>query len=364
MQLDMGFTVTKERQEVAEKEIIENRKIMDYDIREYPIGIIVSKFEEGLSEDESELYIPDYQREFIWPTINQSRFIESILLNLPIPYIFVGDTPEGKYEGRLEIIDGSQRIRTVIAFVNNELELHDLKKLPSLNGFKFRDLTHPRQMRFMRKTLRMIELTDQADEEARREMFDRLNTGGKDLTKMEQRKGTQDGPFYKFVEKCSKLPLFRELCPISTVREKRAEYPELVLRYFAYLNDYRNFDKSVNDFLNDYLSDMNKSEFNDTLMMNEFTDMLSFIHRHFRYGFKKNANNKSVPRIRFEAIAVGTSLALRENPNAAPDSPTNWLISKEFLIHTRSDASNSRPKVRNRIHFVRDNLLNRDIEQE
>lgn len=352
-----------EEKTALDTQIQGKQKITDHEIREFPVGVIVDKFLNGLEEDEAELYIPDYQREFIWDEKQQSRFIESLLLNLPVPYLFVADTGHGKYEGRLEIVDGSQRIRTLVGFLENRLMLQDLKKLPLANGFYFNDLSKPRQLRFKRKTMRMIELTEQADEEARREIFDRLNSGGTKLNTMEQRRGSNDGPFLQFIERCAAQPVFRMLCPISKAREDRAEYTELVLRYFAYIDRYQDFDKSVDDFLTDYLKNGNEA-FDANRLEDEFLSMLAFVQRHFKFGFRKNKNNNSVPRIRFEAIAVGATLAQRIDPELVPDDPSPWLNSPEFITHTRSDSSNSRPKVRNRVHFVRDNLLGREIEQE
>ena len=69
-----------------------------------------------------------------------------------------------------------------------------------------------------------------------------------------------------------------------------------------------------------------------------------------------------MPRIRFEAIAVGATLALREQPNLKPGPVSAWLDSKAFIQHTRSDASNSKPKLRNRIHYVRDHLLGHAVQ--
>jgi hypothetical protein len=91
-------------------------------------------------------------------------------------------------------------------------------------------------------------------------------------------------------------------------------------------------------------------------MLDEFARMLNFVAQHFPNGFKRVGYN-TVPRIRFEAISVGISLALRQKPELAPGDVSQWLDGKEFIKHTRSDASNSRPKLVNRIHYVRDNLL-------
>ncbi|MDI9334648.1 MAG: DUF262 domain-containing protein [Cytophagales bacterium] len=361
-QREISQPKTQAEQSAVDAEIQERQKVTDHEIREFPVSVIVDKFTIGLNTDEAELFIPDYQREFVWDAKQQSRFIESLLLNIPVPYLFVADIGEGRYEGRLEIVDGSQRIRTLVNFLEDKFRLQDLNKLPSANGFLFSDFSIPRQLRLKRKTLRMIELTELADEEARREIFDRLNTGGTNLQPMEKRKGSHDGPFLSFIEECAKSQLLLSLCPISAVRIKLAEYPELVLRYFAYIDNYLLFDKSVDDFLTEALKHGN-IEFDKERLTNEFNQMLSFVERHFNLGFRKNENNKSVPRIRFEAIAVGVTLALRENPNLVPADTNSWLNSKEFITLTRSDSSNSRPKVANRIHFVRDNLLGKEVSR-
>ncbi|MEP8683694.1 DUF262 domain-containing protein [Enterobacter hormaechei] len=338
-------------------EIVAMQKITDHQIREFPVSVIVDKFQTGLETDEAELYIPDYQREFVWSDIQKSRFIESLLLNIPIPYVFVADI--GNDDGRLEIVDGSQRIRTLYHFLNDKFELNGLKKLTSANGFKYSDFTPARKLRFDRKTIRMIELTELCDEEARREIFDRLNTGGIKLTTMEQRQGTNDGPFLDLINELSEEPIFRSICPLNAARERRSEYPELVLRYFAYTDKYLEFDKSVDSFLTDYLIEKNLSyrEEQRVALTTQFMDMCHFVMRNFPNGFRKNANANTVPRIRFEAISVGATLALIQNPQLIPPAVDGWINSPEFITHTRSDASNSRPKVKARIEFVRDKLL-------
>lgn len=326
---------------------------------------MVQKFITGIETDESEIFIPDYQREFIWTAKQQSRFIESIMIHLPVPYIFMADVAEGPRTGNLEIIDGSQRIRTLRDFLNNKLTLEGLTKLPLANGFKFSDFSRPRQKRFKRQTIRVIELTEKADEDARREMFDRLNSGGSKLEPMEVRRGTLDGPFLKqVIEPCAESALFAIICPLSQGSLKRKESYEFVLRFFAYADNYQGFTKEVGSFLSAYLQEQNKVENTDKFKSQqiEFNQILIFVKSHFPNGFRRTAKHTSVPRIRFEAISVGVALALRINPELSPIDVTHWLESNEFMKLTRSDASNSKPKVVNRIHFVRDNLLGRSVE--
>ena len=73
----------------VEEQIRQQSKPVDYKTLEYPIEIIVQKYLDGEDEDENEIFIPDYQREMVWSEENQSKFIESIFLGLPIPYILL-----------------------------------------------------------------------------------------------------------------------------------------------------------------------------------------------------------------------------------------------------------------------------------
>ncbi|MCY7407078.1 MAG: DUF262 domain-containing protein [Alkalinema sp. CAN_BIN05] len=346
--------ITPERRDEAEAEIRDKQKPIDYVTKEYPVEILVQKYTHGLADDTNELFIPDYQRELVWGDAIQSKFIESVLLGLPIPSIFVADIPGDKDEARLEIIDGVQRIRTLARFINDELKLENLEKLKKLNDFKFSDLSFPRQRRFKRTSLRIVELTDKADEATRRDMFDRINQGAVSLNTMEIRRGIQRGPFLKFIDRLSENSKFRSLCKFSEVLVDRLEPQEFVLRFFAYLNNYENFNRQVNEFLNEYLENNDRS-FNDEIMRTEFESMLDFIEKYFSNGFQ-GEKNTAPSRIRFETLAVGTALALREKSDLNPISMA-WLESLEFKAYTTSDASNSKSEVKNRIEYVRNQLL-------
>ena len=352
-----------DRASKVEMQLQELQKITDYEIHEWPIEVLVHKFTNDKENDQSEIFIPDYQRDMVWTAKQQSRFIESILIRLPVPFIFTADVAEGDRIGCLEIIDGSQRIRTLDNFLSNRLLLEGLNRLTAANGMRFSDFSKPRQIRFKRATIRVIELTEKADEDARREMFDRLNSGGSKLTSMEVRRGVMGGKFMDFITDCANSERFKRLVPLNARNAKRKEYEEMALRFFAYANNYQNFQKSVEQFMDSYLDAQNEclTPPIQEQMRLEFENMLAFVENYFPNGFRRIAH-KTVPRIRFEAIAVGTTLALRIKPNLVPSDVTSWLESNEFVHHTRSDASNSRPKLANRIHFVRDNLLGKSVE--
>ena len=353
--------ITEEQKQAAEAQIREKQKPVDYETKEYPVELLVQKYLDGQENDTNELFIPYYQRAVAWDEPRQSKFIESVFLGLPIPYIFVADIHDPDPDndlGRLEIVDGTQRIRTLAKFLTNELKLQKLEKLDQLNGFYYADLPLGRQRRFKRTTLRMIQLTEKADEEVRRDMFERINTGSVELVDMEKRRGIFQGPFLELIEELSKKEKFRQLCPLSEKSIDRREPEEFVLRFFAYLNNYQNFERQVNEFLNDYLKQHNNDNLDRKKMTQEFQSMLDFVEKYFPNGFAKGKTHRTTPRIRFEAISVGVALALREDPNLKPAS-MEWLDSKEFKEYTTSDASNSRPKVIRRVEYVRDQLLGR-----
>jgi Protein of unknown function DUF262 len=341
----------------AEKQIIEQRKTIDYDTKEFTVELLVDKF------TKEEFFVPLYQREFIWTLQRQSKFIESVLLGLPIPFMFMADTSDG----RLEIVDGAQRMNTLRAFLNNCLSLEGLETLTLLNGCKFEALPLSQQRKFKNQTIRMVVLSDKTTEDAKFSIFERINTGSDVLKKSELRKGAYAGPFYSLVDELANNSEFVKLCPVTSKLAQRGERQELVLRYLAYSERYTEFKHDVANFLNNYIKEKNASfRANPALAKNErqakhdaFIRMLAFVGHNFPYGFSKSSQATTTPRVRFEAIAVGAELALRANPNIIPSS-FNWMKSKEFKAQTTTHGSNSAPRLRKRIEFVRDSILKKD----
>ncbi len=337
--------ITQEQKSSAEMQLKEFQKKIEYDTKDYTVELLVSKF------NKKDFIIPDYQRNFIWRPKNKSLFIESVLLGLPIPFMFFA----GCDDGRLEIIDGAQRMQTLDAFINNKLKLSDLQKLTHLNGFYFSDLSEAQQRKFNDRAFRVVVLDEKTTADVRQDLFNRINTTGVKASDSEIRRGSYPGSFTSFIETCCKNDLFIRLCPISETKEDRYERFELVLRFFAYLNNYKAFVHDVNTFLDEYLLN-NLNSFDEEQFENDFDSMLEFVDKHFEYGFAKVKNAKTTPRVRFEAIAVGTALALREQPDLNVDD-ISWINSEKFKELTTSDASNNQNKLVNRIEYVRDQLL-------
>ncbi len=342
--------ISDEAKVAAEKDIRAKQSEVKYDLRDFTIDYIVQQFRDGL------FYVPDYQRAFVWDKPRQCRFIESVLLGLPIPMMFVADMDDG----RLEIVDGAQRIQTLESFLDDQFVLSGLEQLPALDGFKSSDLPPPQQRKFGTKALRIVVLEDSTSLATRQEIFNRINTSGLAAKPSEIRRGTFAGPFMSFLAECARDPVFLRLCPISDGLLARREGEELMLRFFAYSDCYRDFQHDVEAFLDDYAEEHQKKfeRSEKKRMKQEFDAMMDFIHRFFPHGFAKKKGAKSTPRVRFEAISVGVNLALRAKPDLVPQVvPESWLDSDEFRFHTKTHASNSGPRLRARVEFVRDQLL-------
>lgn len=345
----MAKKLTKEQIENGDIQLNECQNEIDYDTKDYTLELLANKYRKG------DFYIPDYQREYIWRAKNKSLFIESILLGLPIPFMFMADCEDG----RLEIIDGAQRIQTIIGFLDGNIKLNGLQKLTALNGFRFNDLSMSQQRRLNNRTFRIVILDKKTTHEIRQDLFNRINTTGIKANSSEVRRGSYSGKLTSFIENCCKNEKFKKLCPMPESKEKRHERFELVLRFYAYLNNYQNFIHDVSSFLDDFLI-KNLNDFDDEKYLSDFNNMLDFVEDHFEYGFAKTQTAKTTPRVRFEAIAVGTALALRENAKLNVAN-VDWINSNEFKELTTSDASNNQNKLVSRIEYVRDKLLEDSI---
>lgn len=337
--------ISVENKQAADAQIKKMQKQIDYDTKDFTIELLISKFQKN------DFFIPSYQREFVWQSKQKTLFLESIFLGLPIPFMFFADCENGKQE----IIDGAQRMQTLVEFYINELKLEGLKKLTKLNGFYFNDLSETQQRKFLNKALRIIVLEEETPNTARQDLFYRINTTGIKANYSEVRRGSYPGPLTTFIEKCSKDELFVSLCPMSEARVKRYERFEFVLRFFAYLNEYDNFGHTVNEFLDDYLIS-NLNDFDEAKFDMEFQRMMKFVKDNFPFGFAKSEKAKATPRVRFEAISVGVALALRVNPELKIGN-IDWINSSEFKDYTTSDASNNEGKLKVRVEYVRDQLL-------
>uniref|UniRef100_UPI003FF053CD DUF262 domain-containing protein n=1 Tax=Ruminococcus bromii TaxID=40518 RepID=UPI003FF053CD len=345
--------------ERLESEIENQQRNVSYDTKEYTIEIVVQKYLNDLDKNENEFFVPEYQREFVWDEVRQSRFIESLMIGLPIPYIFLAETDKGRYE----IVDGSQRIRTLAAFLNDELKIKGLEKIEDLNNLVFSNLDISRQRKFKNISLKMIVLSERTTDETKNDIFERINRGSDLLKDMEYRKGIYTGEFNEFLYKLSKDELYVKLTPIAKWLEKRQEREELLLRFFAFSEWYPSFSdsKGISKQLDDYMKEKNVI-FNKDIekeMTKKFNITMKFVDKYYPYGFAKNERARQVARPYFEALSVGAYLALKDNPSLtiSKENIISILTNGEFLTSVSGRYQTHKAKtIRERIDYVKDRL--------
>jgi hypothetical protein len=194
---------------------------------------------------------PEYQRRLRWPVRKRSLLIESFLLNIPVPPIFMFERDYNEYE----VIDGRQRLEAIRSFLGNEFPLTGLEYWPELNKKRFRELPSVLQKGLLRRSLSAVVLlaeTRAVDDEGidvRRVLFDRLNTGGVKLNPQELRNALYPGALNLMIMSLARTPLFTKIWGIPQYTAEEAQNPseellgnslfssladaELVLRVFA-----------------------------------------------------------------------------------------------------------------------------------
>lgn len=211
---------------------------------------------------------PDFQRRERWPLEKQSALIESFLLNVPVPPIYLAESAAGQYS----VVDGKQRITAIHQFMAKGMRLKGLESFKEIEGLCFDEL--PEELRNaleIRPYVRVVTLLKQSDPSLKFEVFTRLNRGGEAMLPQELRKVAYRGGLSDLVFKLSEnLILKRQLKIISKsspayVRMEDAEY---VLRFFALDARLDAFSGALRDELDQYMetnqfvkeSELNKLE--------------------------------------------------------------------------------------------------------
>ncbi|MEL6391660.1 MAG: DUF262 domain-containing protein, partial [Bacteroidota bacterium] len=215
-----------------------NRRYVKGDVRivteqaRYPLSTILEMLKETVKDDRGKVtqlrYMldPEYQRRHRWATDRKSRLIESFLMNVPVPPIFLYERGFARYE----VMDGRQRLTTLKEFYSDDLELEGLEHWSDLNGKTYSQLPSKVRdgidRRYISATILLTETAKSEKEAARLKklVFERLNSGGVKLSSQETRNAVFDGPLNRLCLKLSKDPKFREMWRMP--REDMSTVPE------------------------------------------------------------------------------------------------------------------------------------------
>lgn len=212
---------------------------------DWTISSLRDKYERGQIDLQ-----PHYQREYVWELKPElpSRLIESLLLEIPIPPIYFGKMSGGK----LEVIDGQQRLTTLIRFVRNDFPLERLQRRASLNSRRFRELPEPDQEKILDATIRSVVIDAGSNGNLRYEVFERLNRGSMALNEQELRNCAFRGPFCDMLAELEMDPYWRRIKG-GEKPEARFVEREMILRFFAFTDRIEHYTGNLRGFLNTYM---------------------------------------------------------------------------------------------------------------
>lgn len=255
-EIDLGDEAAVEPETPLEEKYREQmRQIISQKI-ELPISTLPAMINEQINLS------PDFQRRDRWDEERRSRFIESIIMNVPIPPVFLGEDEYGKYV----VLDGRQRLTAINEFLKNTYRLKKLDVWGELNGSNFDELQKRKLApAITRRFIPAIVVLKESSSIVKYDVFDRLNTGGMIANPMEIRNAIYQGPFNSQLQRLSKDPIFRQLwnIPLDDLEaEKNTLYSqmtdvELVLRFFAVLNP-EQISLRFKDYLSEFLDTRNR----------------------------------------------------------------------------------------------------------
>jgi hypothetical protein len=404
----------------AEIDSVELRKLIEKRVNESRVSSSDVSFNELLDMyTNKELVItPEFQRTFRWTPIQQSRFIESLILELPIPPIFVVEIDDGQYE----LVDGLQRISTWLHFrgklperflkgqdkphpgyddeeytpatispeelideEGNEdsdkssepspaLRLAGCEIVKELNGKIFDELPFAVQIALKRYFVRMHAVRRTSYRDLKYHMFKRLNQGGSPLSYQELRNcfiRIVNDDFIRFINKCSANQNFWTC--VKSISQNSAEqlyHQELVLRFFAFKNYRSKYVHDIGPFLDKYLEGV--SRVGDLQLAFDYNHELALFDKTFQVlaaasgdntfrAYSPNTGTGAFRSLLYEAISIGIQDLLphfdlkdAKHVGVLSMALENLKKDPEFRGLTTGGGKNTLPQLNNRIDKVRE----------
>lgn len=253
-----------ETEEWADDEIMETEEaqeeeagVMTYNISHYPADYTLSTYLDKWNR--GQLLIPQFQRNYVWGQVQASKLIESFLLGLPVPAVFLY---KQRKTNKLMVLDGQQRIFSTIRYFKNEFDekIFRLKGVDERwEGKVFDELKEFDRNQLTDAVLRaiVVQQLDPNDNSSVFQIFERLNTGGVNLNAMEVRKCVYSGEFYNLLDKLNRLQAWRALIGKPKL-DKRLKDVEFILRTCAFHDGLEKYEKPMKGFLNQHMIKINE----------------------------------------------------------------------------------------------------------
>jgi hypothetical protein len=380
----------EEKIQQLENDITVERKRVSTDRLDISFGELINLYKNN------ELVIrPEYQRLFRWTNKQKTALIESILLSIPIPPIFVSEDKEGIWE----LIDGLQRVSTFISFFgelqkniseieysfqDDEDEYEELSPeeeqlrqekignkwildsggiIESLEGFNIDSLPASLKINLKRAVCRVEILRGDSSTSMKYELFKRLNSGGSKLKPQEIRNAIFRGIDTRLNElllKLSQDARFQNLTKLSNSKRQELYDQELILRFIAFLNNAENVNDNTENYLNEFMeSAVSNPDFDYDTYENQFIEVLDILTNLNDESLFRNTRNLFVPA-EFEGITIGIAQNIdrfRGDDDLLRIKIRELKDDADFRRFSGS-ASNSKSRIRTRLNRVQEIFSN------
>lgn len=325
-----------ERETVNSREYIISGYGADYDVEG-----LVNRLRRG------DIETPGFQRAYVWNQHRASRFIESLLMGLPVPGIFLYKERDSQ---RLFVIDGQQRLKTLLYYYAEDEAAFALKGLKSrFDGLYYKDLAPEDRRRLNDAIIRASIIHQEApddDGSSRYAIFERLNTNSTPLTPQEIRSAIYGGAFNSLIEELNNYSDWRALFGRQSIR-KRDE--ELILRFLALYFNGENYSSPMKGFLNKFMKDNRELDsFDEQVVRSLFertvTTMLS------KLGERAIKPDRQVNAAAADAIMVAVARALdTESVCSDLNAAYQSLMKDQDFLNAISAGTSQPVNVRKRI---------------
>jgi hypothetical protein len=367
-------------------EVKHHRAVIKHETITFPISQFILMYEAQPQEIE---IAPDFQRLFRWTRQQQSDFIESLILEIPIPPLFFYEREDGVWE----LLDGLQRLSTIIRFFcqepiplecrgrdGNDNEWHESNQndlrcplqlvgaeyLTELEGHSMSTLPLNLQLNLKRARLMATVLKRESDPRYKYAVFERLNKGGVEIEPQEIRNCSVRmlGPtFPDYIQRLSQNEAFRDCVELTPNNLRKGYADELVLRFFAVKNFSDNFKHDVDEFLTRYMRAVARGDqpFAYDAEERVFSQVWNLLRSVFETGDAFRAKTEDGRNIGpfspalYEMITYGLARHYEKNAAAAPTDLRRKILAfiREAKNRNLTGAgSNSRTKFLNRLAFA------------
>jgi len=330
---------------------------------EYDLETLVKKIQKNIIK-----LNPEYQRKHRWSDSFSSRLIESLILNIPIPIVYISQDIDVDEEiedevSRYSVIDGQQRLTAIYSFLKNEYALEGMEVLSELNGLRYSELPPFLIRRLEERSIKCLRIDSTIDTQVKYDIFERLNSGSVKLEAQELRNATCRGPFKTLIKKLSKNTDFTDLCNLSpdSYKVKKMEDEELVLRFFALTHNqgYKEYKGQFKKFLTSKMEEFNAF---DDAVLEEMEKSFLNIFKKIKDKFGSNPFQKfrsvdgqlnqmsNFNAAVFDSLIVAVSLNIKSDKGSSQDFQ-KLFHNKDYFTSIEGSVNDAK-KITTRIEIV------------